>query len=76
MSGTGLDWKNYASSTGAGVADPRTGKFSMDKVLTMAQKLFAECEEAARHSVLPEKVDRTAVSTHLAKSSREAWDAG
>ena len=54
----------------------RTGKFSMEKVLTMAQKLFAECEEAARRSVLPEKVDRTAVSRLLAKSYREAWDAG
>jgi len=54
----------------------RTGKFSMEKVLTMAQKLFAECEEAARRSALPEKVDRAAVSRLLAKSYREAWDAG
>jgi predicted nucleotidyltransferase len=53
----------------------RTGKFSMDKVLTMAQKLFAECEEAARRSALPEKVDRAAVSRLLAKSYREAWNA-
>ena len=53
----------------------RTGKFSMDKVLTMAQKLFAECEEAARRSALPEKVDRAAVSRLLAKSYRDAWNA-
>jgi predicted nucleotidyltransferase len=54
----------------------RTGKYSMQKVLTMAQMLFAECEEAARQSALPEKVDRAAVSRLLAKSYREAWDAG
>jgi predicted nucleotidyltransferase len=53
----------------------RTGQRSMDQVLTMAQRLFAECEEAARHSLLPEKVDRTAVSRLLAKAYREAWDA-
>ncbi len=54
----------------------RTGKYSMDKVLVMAQKLFAECEEAAKSSSLPEKVDRTAVSNLLATSYRKAWDAG
>jgi hypothetical protein len=53
----------------------RTGKFSMEKILAMAQRLFAECEEAARHSFLPEKVDRAAVSKLLAKAYREAWDA-
>jgi predicted nucleotidyltransferase len=53
----------------------RTGKYSMEKVVAMAQKLFAECEEAASQSALPEKVDRTAVSRLLAKSYRGAWDA-
>jgi predicted nucleotidyltransferase len=53
----------------------RTGKYSMDKVLAMAHKLFAECAEAAGHSSLPEKVDRTAVSKLLAESYRNAWDA-
>ncbi|MGA8866563.1 MAG: nucleotidyltransferase domain-containing protein [Candidatus Sulfotelmatobacter sp.] len=53
----------------------RTGKYSMDKVLAMAQRLFAECEMAASHSSLPEKVDRAGVSTLLAESYRNAWDA-
>jgi predicted nucleotidyltransferase len=51
----------------------RTGKYSMDKVLAMAQKQFADCEEAARASSLPEKIDRAAVSTLLAESYRAAW---
>jgi hypothetical protein len=53
----------------------RTGKYSMEKVLVMAEKLFSECEEAARSSSLPEKVDRAAVSMLLADSYRKAWDA-
>lgn len=53
----------------------RTGKYSVDKVLMMAQKLFSECEEEARSSLLPERVDRSAVSNLLAASYREAWDA-
>jgi predicted nucleotidyltransferase len=51
----------------------RTGKYSMDKVLTMAQEQFADCEQAAKASSLPEKVDRTAVSKLLAQSYRAAW---
>jgi predicted nucleotidyltransferase len=51
----------------------RTGKYSMDKVLAMARKQFAVCEKAAPTSPLPEKIDRAAVSTLLAKSYREAW---
>jgi predicted nucleotidyltransferase len=53
----------------------RTGKYSMGQVLTMAQRLFAECEEAERHSSLPERVDRTVFSRLLARAYREAWDA-
>lgn len=53
----------------------RTGKYPMDKVLAMAQKQFADCEEAAKVSSLPEKVDRVAVSRLLAQSYREAWNA-
>jgi predicted nucleotidyltransferase len=52
----------------------RTGKYSIDKVLAMAQKQFAECDEAAKASSLPEKVDRGTVSKLLADSYREAWD--
>ena len=54
----------------------RTGKYSMDKVLSMAQRQFAECEEAARLSPLPEKVDRAAVSAILANAYRNAWEVG
>jgi predicted nucleotidyltransferase len=54
----------------------RTGKFSMDKVVAMAQKLFTECEQAADASTLPEKVDRAAVSRVIANSYRTAWSAG
>ncbi len=54
----------------------RTGKYSMEKVLTMAQKLFAECEEAARLSGLPEGVDRGAISRLLTDAYRKAWGAG
>ncbi|HET6181088.1 MAG TPA: nucleotidyltransferase domain-containing protein [Candidatus Sulfotelmatobacter sp.] len=54
----------------------RTGKYSMEKVLAMAQILFSECEEAGKVSVLPERVDRTAVSKLLADSYRKAWAAG
>ena len=53
----------------------RTGKYSMEKVVTMAHKLFMECEEAAKSSSLPERVDRAAVSRLLTDSYRKAWDA-
>jgi uncharacterized protein len=51
----------------------RTGKYSMEKVLAFAGKLFAECEDAARISSLPEKIDRSAVSRLLADSYRKSW---
>jgi hypothetical protein len=53
----------------------RTGKYSMDRVMAMAHKQFAECEDAAKASSLPEKVDRAAVSKLLAESYRAAWRA-
>lgn len=53
----------------------RTGRYSMDKVVSTAQKLFVECEEAVKSSVLPEKVDRSAVSRLLTNSYRDAWAA-
>jgi uncharacterized protein len=53
----------------------RTGKYSMDRVIAMAHKQFAECEDAAKASFLPEKIDRTAVSKLLAESYRAAWSA-
>jgi hypothetical protein len=51
----------------------RTGTYSVEKVLAMAQRLFSECAEAARLSSLPEKVDRAAVSRLLADRYCEAW---
>jgi uncharacterized protein len=53
----------------------RTGKYSMDRVIAMAHQQFAECEDAAKASSLPEKVDRAAVSKLLAESYRAAWGA-
>jgi len=52
----------------------RTGKYSMDGVVAMARQQFAECEDAAKASYLPEKVDRAAVSKLLAESYRAAWN--
>ena len=51
----------------------RTGKYSMEKVVATAQKLFAECEQAAKSSPLPERVDRAAISRLLTDSYRKAW---
>jgi predicted nucleotidyltransferase len=53
----------------------RTGAYAKDKVLAMAQRLFAECEEAVSHSSLPETVDRLAVSKLLERAYRKTWDA-
>jgi uncharacterized protein len=52
----------------------RTGKYSMDKIIAMAQKLFAECEVAAQTSPLPERVDRAPISRLLTDSYRRAWE--
>ena len=52
----------------------RTGKYSMEKVLSIAEKLFKECEAAVSASSLPEKIDRVAVSLLVAKAYRKAWD--
>jgi predicted nucleotidyltransferase len=53
----------------------RTGKYSMEKVLAMSEELFAACEEAAKRSTLPERVDRKAISHLMADSYRTMWDA-
>lgn len=52
----------------------RTGKYSMEEVLTMAYRLFEECEAAAKASLLPEKIDRAAVSQLVSDCYRRAWD--
>lgn len=51
----------------------RTGKYSLEKILALAEELFSKCEDAAKASFLPEKVDRAAVSRLLADSYRKAW---
>jgi predicted nucleotidyltransferase len=51
----------------------RTGKYSMERVLQMAQKLFMDCENAAKDSRLPEKVDRKTVSLLISVCYQKAW---
>jgi predicted nucleotidyltransferase len=52
----------------------RTGEFSVEQVLQMANELFEECrEEGEQNSVLPEAVNPDAVSTLLATCYRESW---
>ena len=52
----------------------RTGKYSMKKVISMAKKLFTECQAASVHTVLPEKINRHVVSRLLADCYRQAWE--
>jgi len=47
----------------------------MEKVLAAAEELFAECEEAATASALPEKIDRKSVSRLVTAAYRAMWDA-
>jgi predicted nucleotidyltransferase len=51
----------------------RTGKYTMEKVIAMADGLFLECRAAAENSPLPEKVDRTAVSRLVSNCYQNAW---
>ena len=51
----------------------RTGKYSMEKVLAMAQTMFTKCEAAANESTLPETVDRKAVSRLVTQCYQKAW---
>jgi hypothetical protein len=51
----------------------RTGKYSIEKVLEMAEKLFSQCDEAMANSKLPEKVNRAAASKLIAESYLKAW---
>ena len=45
----------------------------MKKVLSMAERLFRECEAAVVESSLQEKIDRVAVSLLVARTYRKAW---
>ena len=52
----------------------RSGRYSMNQVLQMADKLFDECKKAGEEmSALPEAVDLDAVSTLVASCYRELW---
>lgn len=53
----------------------RTGKFSIDKVMTMAEQLFAECRDAVSHSYLQHAVDRRVVSKLVTECYLKAWNA-
>jgi predicted nucleotidyltransferase len=52
----------------------RTGQYSMDQVLQIADELFAECKKAGDEtSILPEAVDLDAVSKLVANCYRASW---
>lgn len=52
----------------------RTGQFSMEQILKMADELFVECKKAGEEtSILPEAVDLDAVSKLVASCYRESW---
>jgi uncharacterized protein len=53
----------------------RTGKYSLEKVLDMANRLFADCEAAERASTLSARVDRKAVSEVLTECYLGSWQA-
>ena len=51
----------------------RTGKYTVDKVIEMSRGLVVECTEAEKNSLLPEEIDRNAVSNLVADCYRRAW---
>lgn len=52
----------------------RTGQFSVDQVVQMADELFLECKKAGEETtILPEAVDVDAVSKLVAICYRELW---
>lgn len=52
----------------------RTGEFSMEQVLRMANQLFVECKQAGEQgSALPEVINPDAVSRLLASCYLESW---
>jgi len=51
----------------------RTGKCTLERVLDMANWLFAECEQDGEKSPLPERIDRKAVSKVLAECYLQSW---
>lgn len=52
----------------------RTGNYgSLDRVLNLANTLFAELERAERESQLPEKVDRGKISAAVSRTYLRFW---
>jgi predicted nucleotidyltransferase len=51
----------------------RSGAWTFEKVLSHAQRLFKELEDAVAESPLPEKVDRQEISRLVAKVHLEFW---
>lgn len=51
----------------------RTGKYTLERVLDMANRLFMECAEEEKKSILPIKIDRAAVSELLAECYLRSW---
>jgi len=51
----------------------RSGNWRLEKVLRHAQKLFHEVETAVQSSLLPEQVDRGAISNVIARVHLEFW---
>lgn len=52
----------------------RTGKYgSLERVLKLANTLFADLDQAESHSVLPEKVDRVELSKLISSTYLQHW---
>jgi len=51
----------------------RTGRYSIQKVLDIANRLFGECADEERKSLLPDRIDRKAVSEVLAQCYQLSW---
>jgi uncharacterized protein len=51
----------------------RSGKWPLEKVLDEAKKLFKELENTAAKSLLPERVDRAAISKLIAQVQLDFW---
>jgi hypothetical protein len=53
----------------------RTGNYgSLDRVLNLANSLFAELEKAERESQLPDKVDRGKISAAVSQTYLRHWN--
>src|SRR5215510_5713269 len=52
----------------------RSGKWTFERVLAQAQRLFKEVEDAVAKSPLPERVDRAAISRLLARVQLGFWE--